>query len=152
MIKILIISTIIAVASSLSPDDESSGLCTKIGVLDLYLQGIWVPSNTCSAKRSCIVGTGSVSDVEVLGALAGESGSDEDYACAFIAFQSSGIKSCNYEYTRDTVDRRFQLFKDCVDEVNAINTNPGSEHTAGINYFCDMEPEERALAYGPVPC
>merc|ERR1712176_919704 len=72
---------------------------------------------------------------------------DKFYVCSFVNFQFRvGEDKRTPAYTAETVDMRFELFKECVDEVNKQNRKyeaGTATSTAGINFFCDMTEEEK---------
>merc|ERR1719318_684804 len=67
------------------------------------------------------------------------------YLCAFVNYQHriDSADKVSDPYTQDNVDDRFDYFKECVDQVNELNSNKKDTATYGINFFCDLNEEEK---------
>jgi len=71
---------------------------------------------------------------------------EEEYLCAFIAYQINKVKDYGIgQYTDEAeATRRYPYFKKCVQDVNKWNSE--SENTVfEVNFFCDMTEEERGV-------
>ena len=113
---------------------------------ELLSRGIFLPSSVKSVQRDCI--TDDIEVIHALAALAGDMKTEETYACVFVAFQGSELRTSSSYENQDDAEMRYNLFKKCVDEVHIQNSEEDRTSTSGINFFCDLTEEEGSQYVG----
>jgi len=69
---------------------------------------------------------------------------EEEYLCAFIAYQINKVENIGIPQYSDAAEatKRYPHFKKCVQDVTKFNSET-DDTEFGVNFFCDMTQEER---------